>query len=217
MNGPQDMGGQTGFGPVMPEANEPTFHAEWERRVLALNLAMGATGSCNIDTLRHARESLPALTYWSSSYYEIWLAGLTKLMIERGLVTADEIAGGRMLLPPRPVKRVLTADIVPAVLAQGGPASRPSDSLPGFPIGTRVRARNINPTGHTRLPRYVRGRVGEIITLHGTHVFPDSSAHGRGDDPHWLYTVRFSAKELWGSATPDHIHIDLWEPYLEPA
>lgn len=217
MNGPQDMGGQTGFGPVIPEANEPAFHAEWERRVLALNLAMGATGSWNIDTSRHARESLPALTYWSASYYEIWFAGLTKLMIENGLVTDGEIGEGYMRLPAKPVKRVLTADIVPVVLAQGGPASRPSGTPPRFPVGTLVRARNINPTGHTRLPRYARGRAGEIITLHGTHVFPDSSAHGRGDDPQWLYTVRFSAKELWGSATPDHIHLDLWEPYLEPA
>ena len=216
MNGPQDMGGHTGFGPVVPEAVEPVFHADWERRVLAFTVAMGATGSWNIDTSRHAREKIPALTYWSSSYYEIWLEGLIKLLTERGLVTEAEIASGRMHIPAKPVKRVLSAEMVPAILAKGGPATRLSNTRARFQPGDRVRARNINPQGHTRLPRYARGKTGEIVRVHGTHVFPDSSAQGLGDDPQWLCTVRFSAKELWGKETPDHVHIDLWEPYLEP-
>ena len=216
MNGPQDMGGQTGFGPVMPETDEPVFHAAWERRVLAFTVAMGATGSWSIDASRHAREKIPALRFWSSSYYEIWLEGLTRLMIEHGLVSKAEAASGRMQVPAKPVKRVLTAEMVPATLAKGGPANRPSDRPRSFAVGDIVRARTIHPAGHTRLPRYARGKVGEIVLVHGTHVFPDSSAHGMGDDPQWLYTVRFSARELWGRESPDHIHIDLWESYLEP-
>lgn len=217
MNGPQDMGGMTCFGPIHPETDEPIFHAEWERRVLALTLAMGATGSWNIDMSRHARESLPALQYWSSSYYEIWLAGLIKLMQERGLVTEAEVAAGKMMVPPKPVARTLKAEQVASVLAKGGPANRPSSRPARFKTGDAVRARNIHPSGHTRLPRYARGRLGEIVLVHGAHVFPDASAQGQGDDPQWLYTVRFSARELWGQNTRNHIHIDLWEPYLEPA
>ncbi len=209
MNGPQDMGGQTGFGPVMPEPDEPVFHADWERRVLACTIAMGATGSWNIDTSRHAREKIPAMKYWSSSYYEIWLEGLTKLLLELGYIGEAEI-------PPKPVKRVLTAGMVSAVLAKGGPADRPSNRRQLFSVGDKVRAKNIHPAGHTRLPRYARGKSGEIVLVHGTHVFPDSSAHGMGEDPQWLYTVRFSARELWGKDISDQIHIDMWEPYLEP-
>lgn len=204
-----------GFGPVAPEPNEPLFHADWERRVLALTLAMGATGSWNIDASRHARETLPPLTYWSSSYYEIWLAGLIKLMSVRGLVSEAEIVSGRMQTPPEEIKRKLTAAMVSAVLAKGGPANRQSNAVARFAIGDLVRARNIHREGHTRLPRYARGKAGKIVLVHGTHVLPDSSAHGRGDDPQWLYTVRFSANELWGANTGDSVNIDLWEPYLE--
>ncbi len=216
MNGPQDMGGQIGFGPVRPETDEPVFHADWERRVLAFTLAMGATGSWNIDASRHAREKIPALNYWSSSYYEIWLEALARLMIEHGLIDPAEVASGRMQAPAKPVKRLLTAEMVPATLAKGGPANRPSNRQNLFSVGDKVRARNIHPEGHTRLPRYARGKAGEIVVAHGTHIFPDSAAHGKGEDPQWLYTVRFSARELWGRESPDHVHIDLWEPYLEP-
>ena len=216
MNGPHDMGGQTGFGPVNPETDEPVFHADWERRVLAFTLAMGATGSWTIDASRHAREKIPALKYWSSSYYAIWLEALISLLYKHGLVSKAEIASGRMQVPPKPVKRVLKADAVPEILAKGGPANRASSHQPLFAVGNTVRARNIHPEGHTRMPRYARGKVGEIVLVHGTHIFPDSSAHGMGEDPQWLYTVRFSARELWGKESPDHVHIDLWEPYLEP-
>ncbi|MGH6908127.1 MAG: nitrile hydratase subunit beta [Aestuariivirga sp.] len=217
MNGPQDMGGQMGFGPVMPETDEPVFHADWERRIMAFTVAMGATGSWNIDMSRHAREKIPSLTYWSSSYYEIWFEGLKQLLTERGLLTQAEIASGRMQVPAKPVKRVLKAEEVPAMLAKGGPANRRSNAEARFRQGDQVRARNINPESHTRLPRYARGKMGEIVLVHGTHVFPDSTAHGLGEDPQWLYTVRFSARELWGKDNPDHVHIDMWEPYLESA
>lgn len=217
MNGPQDMGGQARFGPIAPEPNEPWFHSEWERRAFALTLAMGMTGSWNIDISRHARERLPAMQYWSSSYYEVWIAGLMTLMTDAGLVSHDEIASGHTLTPPKPVTRVATAAMIPAILQKGGPSSRKCGLTASFQIGDKIRTRNITTEGHTRLPRYARGKIGEILRAHGTHVLPDASAHRLGDNPQWLYTVRFTAKELWGHDNKDHVMLDLWEPYLEPA
>ena len=217
MNGPQDMGGFMSFGPINPEKDEPVFHREWERRAFALNLAMGMTGTWNIDQMRHARERLDPLTYWSSSYYEYRHYGLEKQLAEQGLATLEEMKSGHKSVPALPVKRVAKAQMIPAILNSGGPATRPSNLPQGFQIGDKVRARNITPDGHTRLVRYARGHTGEIVMVHGTHVLPDSSAHGKGDDPQWLYTVRFTARELWGHDNNDAVNIDLWEPYLEPA
>jgi len=215
MNGPHDMGGFTGFGPVLHEDDEPVWHDDWEPRAFALVLAMGMTGSWNIDEARHARERLPAMRYWHSSYYEMRHDALILQLIELGLVTAVEEKQGRMAAPPKPVERVAKAEMIPAILAAGSVYERPGNQPQGFAIGDKVRIRTINPQGHTRLPRYARGKTGEIVAVHGTHVFPDSSASGQGEDPHWLYTVRFTGAELWGKDTKDAVCIDLWEPYLE--
>ena len=215
MNGPHDMGGFTGFGPVLHEDDEPVWHADWEPRAFALVLAMGMTGSWNIDEARHARERLPAMQYWRSSYYEMRHYALILQLIELGLITAMEEEQGRMAVPAKPVKRVAKAEMIPAILASGGPADRPSKQPQGFFVGDKVCTRTINPFGHTRLPRYARGKEGEVVTVHGTHVLPDSNALGVGENPQWLYTVRFTASELWGKGTPDCVMIDLWEPYLE--
>jgi nitrile hydratase len=217
MNGVHDMGGMQGFGPVVPEIDEPCFHAAWEKRALALTLAMGGTGSWNLDQTRAARESLPPAQYLAGSYYQIWLAGLTRLMLERGLVTPDEIAEGRMREPGANVPGVLAAGRVASALAAGSPTARTPGGAARFAIGDAVRARNIHPPSHTRLPRYCRGRSGRIVALHGAHVFPDANARGEGERPQWLYTVRFDARELWGSDTSaSAIHVDCWEAYLEP-
>ncbi|HUE45928.1 MAG TPA: nitrile hydratase subunit beta, partial [Aestuariivirgaceae bacterium] len=197
----------------------PVFHAEWERRAFALTLAMGATGAWNLDVSRHARESLDPARYLSSTYYQIWLEGLARLLREAELVTPEELATGRPRTPPAPLKRVLAAGDVERVLAAAAPMDREPQAPARFRAGDVVRARNMHPFGHTRLPRYARGRTGEIARVNGAHVFPDSHAHGLGEDPRWLYTVRFTARELWGddrNAT-DAVHADLWEPYLEPA
>ncbi len=219
MNGAQDLGGMMGFGPVDPEKDEPWFHAEWERRAMGVTIAMGATGSWTIDMSRHARESLPPAEYLSSSYYEIWTKGVERLVVKTGLVGEEELRLGRALAPPAPIKRVLKPEDVPAVLARGGPADREATEPARFEVGDRVRTRNMHPRGHTRLPRYARGREGVIERVHGTHVFPDTNAHGEGENPQWLYTVRFSGRELWGEEADPTIvvSVDAWESYLEPA
>jgi nitrile hydratase beta subunit len=219
MNGAQDMGGMMGFGPVVPEKDEPVFHAAWERRAFALTLAMATPGGWNIDQSRFARESLHPAQYLAKSYYEIWIAGLEKLMAERGLATPDEIAAGKALSPPKPVARILTVENVLATLRKGGPTGRPAAAAQRFQAGQRVRARNMHPAGHTRLPRYVRGHAGAITHVHGAHVFPDANAAGQGEGPQWLYTVRFTAQELWGQAADPtgSVSVDAWESYLEPA
>ncbi len=218
MNGPHDLGGQMGFGPIAPEKDEPLFHAPWEPRALALTLCAGGMGQWSIDESRHARESLPPADYLASSYYEIWTKGLETLLLRHGFVTADELKAGTPLTPSAPAKRKLLAADVAAALARGGPTNRDKNGAPRYNVGDRVRTIVIHPSGHTRLPRYARGKVGTIELLHGAHVFPDTSAHGKGEQPDWLYTVAFDARELWGrDADPaSTVSIDAWEGYLEP-
>jgi nitrile hydratase subunit beta len=218
MNGAHDMGGTHGFGPVVAEAREPTFHAEWERRVFALTMAAGRAGKWNIDIGRFARENRPPADYLNKTYYEIWLAGLETLLAERGLVSAEEIVGGHALGEPKSVDGILRQGDVETLLYGGRPTERPVRNPARFRIGDRIRVKNIHPTTHTRLPRYVRGHLGMIESLHGCHVFPDSNAHGVGENPQWLYTVRFNARDLWGpDADPNlSVSVDAWEPYVEP-
>ena len=218
MNGVHDMGGMDGFGQVEPEANEPVFHAEWEGRVMAMMRAMGYAGAWNIDMSRASRENLPPDVYLTSSYYRKWALGMEDLLVERGLAAADELAAGHALQPGKPLKRKLTPELVENTLHRGSFA-RDAQAPARFKPGDRVRMKNIHPATHTRLPRYVRGHVGVVELLHGVHVFPDSAVLGKGDDPQWLYTVRFDARELWGEAADPTVtvSIDAFEPYLEPA
>jgi nitrile hydratase len=216
MNGVHDMGGMQDFGPVLPETGEPWFHHAWERRAFSLTLAMGATGAWNLDQVRSARESLPPAQYLASSYYEIWFAGMLSLMQERGLVTGTEIAAGRVNESPKKLPRRLEAADVVDTLARGASTQRTLGGSPRFAIGDLVRARNVNPPAHTRLPRYCRGKPGTIVAVHGAHVYPDVNARGHGESPQWLYTVRFAAMDLWGpDTTASAVHIDCFEPYLD--
>jgi nitrile hydratase len=219
MNGGQDLGGMMGFGRIAFEPDEPWFHAAWERRAFGVTLAMGGTGAWNIDISRHARETLPPADYLSSSYYEIWTKGVEKLVVQAGLVSDEELKLGRALTPPVAVRRVVRADDVPAMLARGGPADRSAKHPARFAVGDRVVTRNMHPKGHTRLPRYARAKEGVVELVHGVHVFPDSNAHGQGENPQWLYTVRFSGRELWGEEADATVvvSVDAWESYLEPA
>lgn len=217
MDGVHDMGGMDGFGPVQPEENEPVFHAEWEGRVLAINRAMGYSRTWNGDISRHAKEKLPPDVYLASPYYRRWALALEQMLMDNGLVDADEFAAGHALHPGKPLKRKLTMDQLQNALLARGSYERPARAPALFKAGERVRAKNMHPKGHTRLPRYVRGHVGVIERVHGCHVFPDSHAARREEDPQWLYTVRFDGRELWGDDTDPalKVSVDAWEPYLE--
>jgi nitrile hydratase len=217
--GAHDMGGVSGFGPVEPEPNEPVFHGDWEKRALAITLAMGRPGGWNIDMSRSAREDRPPEDYLGKSYYEIWLAGLERLMLKHNLVAHDELEAGHALHPPKAALPVLARDDVAPMIQRGNSAERESRTPALFRPGDRVRTKLMNPPTHTRLPRYVRGHVGIVELVHGCHVFPDTNAVGAGEQPQWLYTVCFDGRELWGEkATPNtSVSVDAWESYLEPA
>jgi nitrile hydratase len=179
---------------------------------------MGAARAWNVDMGRHARESLPPAEYLSSSYYQIWFRGLQRLLLQSGLVTKDELDGGRALAPGKPGTRVLKSENVLHVLAASATNERPAPAPALYAVGDPVVTRNMNPLTHTRLPRYARAKRGIVERVHGVQVFADANASGRGEAPQWLYTVRFTGVELWGDdADPALVtSIDAWESYLEP-
>ena len=211
MNGVHDMGGMHCFGPVQPETGEPVFHADWERRALAVTLAVGQLGRWNIDQSRSERESLPPALYLTSSYYKIWIEALERSMATVGLLDGSHDGTAKTW-----------AQTVPTLIS-GSPYRRETDRSARFAVGDRVRTRNSNPAGHTRLPRYARGKTGTVVRVHGAHVFADRNAVPLGErpekTPEWLYTVDFAGTELWGAGTdPDLVvSIEAWEPYLLPA
>jgi nitrile hydratase len=218
MNSIHDMGGMTCFGPVVREENEPLFHAPWEQRVFAMTM-LSVGSLVTLDELRHGIERMDPAHYLESPYYEHWLASLETLAVEHGLLTKEELATGLSQTQQVRSKSPLPPEAVPIVVSKGAPCDRPAGRRkPRFSVGDTVTAKNLNPSGHTRLPRYVRGKQGVINLVHGTFVYPDTNAHGGGERPQPLYNVRFSARELWGptSARRDHLYIDLWEDYLEP-
>ena len=217
MNGIHDMGGMHGMGPIRREENEPVFHETWEGRVYAINRALGAWGKWNIDAGRHGIEVLPPADYLRMSYYEKWLVRNMALLVQHGLVTQAELESGKAA--PGSAKQTprLTAADVPAATQRGSYMRPDAEAKARFRVGEQVRARKMNPEGHTRLPRYARGREGVIARHHGIFVFPDTNAHFQGEQPQHLYSVRFAARELWGEAASprDSVYIDLWDSYLE--
>ena len=219
MNGVHDMGGMHGMGPVVPEPDEPVFHHPWEARAYALTRAMGAFGKWNIDASRHQRELIPAAEYLRMSYYEKWVAGLTQLLLRHGFISPEELAKGKAAPGVAKQTPALPAQKEAPYIARGAPASRTSGSAPRFRPGQRVCARNVNPVGHTRLPRYVRGKLGVVDRVHGVFVFPDTNAHFQGESPQHVYSVRFEARELWGDAcsADGAVYVDLWDDYLDAA
>ncbi|KUL92819.1 nitrile hydratase [Bosea sp. WAO] len=219
MNGGQDLGGQMGFGPVRPEPDEPIFHADWEARMLALNVAAGAMGHWTIDEIRHAREAIPPADYLSLSYYEIWYEGLRTVLQRHGFATLAELDSGASAGSGTTPKRVLKGTDVPAVLRRGFPYEREAAAPARFKVGDKVRTIVMHPRHHTRLPRYARGKQGVVERVTGCHVFPDTGAHGAPETAQWLYTVVFAGPELWGrDADPNSsVSIEAWESYLEPA
>jgi nitrile hydratase len=212
MNGVHDLGGMLGFGPVIVEPNEPVFHANWERRVFALSLS--SPFFSNLDAARHTIERMPPAEYLGSSYYEHWLHGLELGLIENGTLTREEIEEVQRN-PREPGRRAAAAG--PTAPTGADVTERVRKAR--FRVGDSVVARNLNPPGHTRLPRYVRGHRGIIRHDRGVFTFPDSNAHGRGRRPQHCYCVEFSARELWGADRPaaELVFIDLWDDYLDAA
>ena len=225
MNGAHDLGGMHGFGPVVAEPDEPVFHAAWERRAFGMTLAMGAWRRWNLDMSRSAREQMSPAEYLSTSYYEHWMFGLERLLVEKGLVEPAELERVRRgELSPRAgsaavQEGALRKDGVPRMLRNRRAARLDDPVPPAFRVGQAVLARNIHPTGHTRLPRYVRGRRGVVAIDHGVFIFPDTHAAGEGTKPQHVYSVQFAARELWGPDAParDSVYVDLWDDYLEAA
>ena len=233
MDGVHDLGGMHGFGPVEREPNEPVFHAPWEAVLVAIRRSRAMGRFYNIDEFRHGIERMDPAHYLGSSYYERWLDGLARVLAEKGVVTLKELEERTASFRARPE--------APAAGAGPGPRGaripddadglqspvnfvppstvRASSERPRYAPGDRVVTRSFHPSGHTRLPRYARGKPGVIHRLHGIHVFPDTNAHGLGERPQPLYSVRFDARALWGeSAEPNHqVHLDLWESYLRSA
>lgn len=217
MNSLHDMGGMHGFGKVIPEPDEPAFHAGWEGRVLGLVRSLLFTRAWNIDVFRHSQERQPPQVYLSVSYYHRWLLGITLSALEHGLVGRDELEAGHALYPAKPVERTMKLQDAKTAFVRG-PFGREPQRAARFQPGDLVRTVNINPEGHTRLPRYARDKLGKVEAIRGCHVYPDSKAAGKGDDPQWLYTVVFTGRELWGEQGDPalDVSIDAFEPYLEP-
>jgi nitrile hydratase len=213
------MGGQQGMGPVQYETDEPVFHAVWEARIYALNRAMRAFRKWSLDTERHALELLNPVDYLRMSYYERWVSRLASQLVQYGLITKEEMKSGKAAPGSAKATPAFTLATSSQWLNRGIASSQDPQLRPLFKVGERVRARNINPMGHTRLPRYARGKTGVINRDHGVYLFPDTNAHFLGEKRQHAYSVRFSARELWGEgAAPGHfVHIDMWDDYLERA
>jgi nitrile hydratase subunit beta len=210
MNGIHDMGGMDGFGPVVREPIEPVFHAAWERRMFALSLALPVSVLYGDDHLRRETERLPPGDYLRMSYYEAWFHAIRSLLEERGILPRSTAA--RVATQP-----ALAADKVAATIAAGASTRQPEEGIMArFLAGDGVAARNIHPAGHTRLPRYVRGKPGVVVADRGVFSFPDSNSADQGLRPQHVYTVAFDARALWGDdTTAESVCVDLWEDYLE--
>lgn len=219
MNGVHDLGGMQDMGAITPEKSEPVYHAAWEGRAYGLTRAMGGWHLWNLDAVRYQRELIAPADYFRMSYYERWIEGLLELMLKNKLVTRTEIDSARPAAHTAKRTPTFTADKVPAFVAKGVPARRSVTVAANFLVGQQVRARNLNPVGHTRLPRYARGRIGTVDRDHGVFVFPDTNALFLGEKPQHVYSVRFAARELWGeqASQRDVVYIDLWDDYLAPA
>ena len=212
MNGIHDLGGMHGFGQVDVERGEPVFHDRWEGSVLGMVYQVVGYGWANIDTFRHGIERTHPVDYLTLGYYGRWRASLERILVERGVLAPGDVdarLAGEAVPPPPPPSP-------PGEIEYG--FERRTDAAPRFRVGDPVRARVASPDGHTRLPRYVAGRRGSVDAVRAPYVFPDSNAHRRGENPQYLYSVRFDGTELWGDAAEPgtSVRIDLFEPYLEP-
>jgi nitrile hydratase subunit beta len=209
MNGIHDMGGMTTFGLVPRDETSP-FHAEWEKRLAGIG-RHASDRLFHSDEFRHAIERLDPAVYLSTTYYERWLAGLERLLIEKGLIDEDDMTATLDGWRPQP-------GVAPVEADDGDTPPGDDGAAPRYSPGDRVRVRNAHAAGHTRVPRYVRGRRGVIDRFLSAQVLPDDLVMGNGAHRWPVYAVRFEARELWGEqASPrDTVLMDLWENYLLP-
>jgi nitrile hydratase len=210
------MGGMQDMGVINYEKTEPVFHALWEARIYAMSNAVQGTGKLKLG-LRPPMESMPPLEYLRSSYYQKFYVSITERLVASGLVTRAELQRG---LPEDGSERsdfALSPSAAVAAMMKNPPTRRDLPVAARFHVGERVRARNIHPVTHTRLPRYVRGKSGSIARDHGVFVFSDTSVYGQGEKPQHIYSVRFAAREVWGeqAAPQDSLYLDLFDDYLE--
>lgn len=219
MNGVHDLGGMHGFGAVVRETNEPLFHADWEARVCAFEeiLCMDQE-TFTLDAFRYGIERMAPADYLRSSYYERWLTSIESNLIAEGIISRDDLDARIDLLRQHPDAQP-RQNTVPSPLPARSEPPDTTPPAPHFSVGDAVLTRNVHPIGHTRLPRYARGKRGVIERLHGAQTFPDANAHGLGKQPQPLYTVRFTARELWGESAEanETVSLNLWQSYLEPA
>jgi nitrile hydratase len=217
VNGVHDMGGMTEMGPVPYEKDEPVFHEAWEGRVYAMRRGVRALGKWNLDADRHSIELLPQDEYLRMSYYERWFASLVAQLLKYDMITVDELSSGHAAPGSARATPALDAARAALIPTRAIPSAVEPGVKPKFRVGQRVRTLNINPPGHTRLPRYARAKRGVIERDHGVYDFPDTAAHGLGEKRQHVYSVRFAARELWGDAAAprDSVYLDLWDDYLE--
>jgi len=214
MNGAHDLGGRHGFGAI-DRSQQENFAHDWERRVFRMTLGCGMLGNWNLDESRFAREDTDPAHYLASSYYEHWLDGLEKLLLEKGMISAEELASG--VAQGQGAQQAVGAEAVAKILAGGGPTEMPCDRAAQFSAGDVVIVKADAPRGHTRAPEYVRGKRGTIIGHYGAHIYADEHARSGEKVPEYLYSVEFSGDALWGQGhgdTASAVRLDLFEPYL---
>ena len=218
MNSIHDIGGMDNVGPVPIEKDEPVFHEDWEKKVYAMTLATMGAGIFVTDEVRYLTETIPPADYLTFSYYEKWLYSLEQMMLQKNVLTLEELETGVVTAPE------LASGIEAASLERMEygmknriPVFVDADIPPKFNAGDAIIARNINPPHHTRIPRYLRGKRGTVEQDHGIFLLPDANAHGGPDKPQHVYSVRFSARELWGEDAPanDTLYIDLFDDYMD--
>ena len=218
MNGVHDCGGMQCYGPIQYTPSEPPFHATWEARVLAMTFGTWYAHNVGIPTFRADIEALPPVDYLRMSYWERWFASLINRLVANKYVTSHEVELGHSERPPtHGASPASPTELLAGLFHQRDGANKATEPA-RFRLGARVRAKDMNPVTHTRLPRFVRGKVGTIAAQRGTYDFEDTDEYNQGANPNPVYSVRFAARELWGEqASPkDFIYLDLWEKYLEP-
>jgi len=225
MNGVFDLAGTDGIGPVVVPESEPVFRSEWEKAVFPMFAMCFRAGFFGVDEFRHGIELIDPVVYLTSPYYEHWVHTVEHYGEKRGVLDLEELdrrtayylAHPDAPLPDHADDPELLA-FVDAVVKAGATAKRESDAPPAFQVGDIVRVERDAPHGHTRRARYVRGAVGEIVMAHGVFIYPDTAGNGLGEAPEHVYTVKFTAEELWGSGADqphDSVYFDVWEPYIE--